>query len=211
MNKFIVLLLVLLIACMPDIDTPDNDMSCFGFDGDYPIVSANPCLDGPWTDNPKDAIIQSVPDGWQLTNILENADGVEDDLTAPFPIECDEYSCTIEFHNSVTGIDGITQLDQDIEFEPGCKLWKVTGFSQINDTRNENNFVVSAYVDGEIISQQELPRQGEFELIYPFMIEEGGSHNVSVQIAALWGTAGHGSKFHLIGLGILEVPADFCD
>ena len=228
MRRLIVLILVLLIGvlltgCNEDKQgevvftaTPsdsDEAQRCFGFDPDTDvIVSDNYCLDVGWTVDAHNSIIQAVPDSFSLINKLENVDGYADDGTAPARIECDDYSCQIQVHDSVTGIDGLWGYEQTIAVDPGCYLIKVSGHSWVNDPkiRHELNYTISAYIDDQQVGEDVYRTQGTLEAIFPVMVEATQQITYSVMIGVSWATPGHNSYIDLIGLGLLAVPDDYC-
>lgn len=203
-----IILLILLFAPSNAPPAPSGD--CYGFSGDYPVVSANPCLQAPYTADIENSTIQAMPNGWSIVNILENADGVRDEFTARARITANGFGLTFELHNGVTGIDGQWGYEQTIEFEPGCYLWKISGHNGINDPPHDYNFTIAAYFDGVEISQQIIPAQTGFELIYPFEVTAAGDYSVRWLVQALWGTAGHGSKIDILGAGVLAVEPEYC-
>ena len=209
MRKLIIILLLFVIACAP---TPSVDTGgCYGFTDGEQVVSANHCLQPPYTVDTEIAIIQAVPDGWQLINELVNADGVKDKHTARARITANGFGITYQLHNGVFGIDGRWGYGQMIELDAGCYLLKVSGRNWINDPPNSQNFGLSGWFDAALISQQVLPVQDGFELIYPFEVVIAGEYPVRWSLDSLWGSAGHGSKVDILGAGVLSVDAGYCE
>jgi hypothetical protein len=159
------------------------------------------------TTNP---IIQAVPEGWQIVNLLQNARGEQDEQTAYMKITPNGFGLTFQINDGLTGIDSQAGYVQTVELEPGCYLLKVSGRNWINDPPHPDNFTISGYVDDVIISQQDIPAQDGFELIYPFEVTTTGEYSIRWMVQALWGTAGHNSKLDILGAGVLLVDADYC-
>ena len=184
---------------------------CYGFTDGEQVVSANHCLQPPYTVDTDIAVIQVVPDGWQLINELVNADGVKDKQTARARITSNGFGITYEIHNGVFGIDGRWGYGQMVELDVGCYLLKVTGWNWINDPPNSHNFGLSGWFDAGLISQQVLPVQDDFELIYPFEVTVAGEYPIRWSLDALWGSAGHGSKVDILGAGVVSVDDAHCE
>ncbi len=209
----IILLLLFVIACAPT--PPVSTGDCYGFTDGQQVVSANHCLRLPYTVDTSNAIIQAVPDGWQVINELVNADGVRDKNTARARITSNGFGLTFELHNGIFGIDGRWGYGQMIDLRRGCYLLKVSGQNGINDPPHGYNFAVSGWFDAGMISQQIIPapdpEQEGFELIYPFEVVTAGEYPVRFMIEALWGTAGHGSQIDILGAGVLAVSEGYCE
>lgn len=203
--KVAIVILIFIAACT------SAPVECYGFTGDEPIVSTNPCLQAPYPADNNEPIIQVVPDGWQIINELLNADGVRDEYTARARITSNDAGITYELHNGLFGIDGHWGYGQMIDLRRGCYLLKVSGRNWINDPPHSYNFSVSGWFDTGLISQQVLPAQDGFELIYPFEVVVAGEYPVRWSIDALWGTAGHGSKVDVLGAGVLSVGDGYCE
>ncbi|HEB26895.1 MAG TPA: hypothetical protein ENI05_03820 [Porticoccus sp.] len=209
MRRLVIILLLLVAACAPQLSIPTGD--CYGFTGDEQVVSANHCLQPPYTIDTSNPIIQAVPDGWQLTNELVNADGVRDKYTDRARITSNGFGLTFELHNGLFGIDGRWGYMQDVTLTPGCYLLKVSGHGYINDPPNQTNYAISGYFDEALISQQLLPLQSGFELIYPFSIVDENTYPIRWMVDALWGSAGHGSQVDILSAGVLSVDSGYCD
>lgn len=209
MNKirFAIIILIFIAACT-SAPLPGD---CYGFTGDEPIVSTNHCLKPPYTVDTDNPVIQVVPDGWALVNELVNADGVRDEYTDYARITANGFGLNFELHNGVWGIDGKWGYEQDIIFKRGCYLLKVSGRNFVNDPPRQDNYAVSGYFDEGLISQQVIPAQSGFELIYPFEVATPGEYPVRWSIDALWGTAGHGSRIDILGAGVLIVDSGYCE
>lgn len=208
MNKIrlVIIILMFIAACIPAPQTDD----CYGFTDGQEIVSTNHCLQSPYTVDTGNPVIQAVPDGWTLVNELTNADGVRDEYTAHARITSNGFGLTYELHNGVWGIDGKWGYEQDIIFKRGCNLLKITGWNGVNDPPHSYNFAVSGYFDEGLISQQVIPAQSGFELIYPFEVTTPGEYTIRFMIEALWASAGHGSKIDILGAGVLSVENGYC-
>ena len=203
--KVAIVILIFIAACT------SAPAECYGFtDGDQ-VVSANHCLQAPYTIDTDIAIIQVVPDGWQIVNELVNADGVKDKNTARARITSNDAGITYELHNGLFGIDGRWGYGQMIDLRVGCYLLKVSGHNSVNDPPHWYNFSLSGWFDAALISQQVLPAQSGFELIYPFEVTVAGEYPIRFSIDALWGSAGHGSKVDILGAGVLSVSAGYCE
>ena len=214
LTKIIALsLLLFVIGCAGSLPSEDTSpVSCFGFQpDDFPIVSDNYCLDTPWT-TANVGLIQAVPDGFEIVNILENADGFQDEYTDRARIECDQYSCQFQLHNGVVGLNGTWGYEQTVEVEAGCHLVKATGYNSTNDplAANEMNYFLLGYVNDEQIGAPIIATQGPFEIIFPVMLESG-EVTFTVLVAVGWATPGHNSYLDLIGLGLLAVPDGYCN
>lgn len=186
---------------------------CFGFDPDVDvIVSDNNCLDDGWTVDHDISIIQAVPDSFSLVNKLENVDGYVDDGTAPARIECDKYSCQIQVHDGVSGIDGLWGYEQTLTVDPGCYLIKVTGHSWINDPRTGNilNYALTAYIDDQQVGEGVYHTQGALEEIFVVLVGSRREITYSALVGVGWATPGQSSYVDLIGLGLLAVSDDHC-
>lgn len=215
MSKIIVFSLLLFVIGCTATQPVDNDPApCFGFDpdGEFEIVSENYCLDAPWTVDDDDGLIQAVPDGFEIVNIQENADGYADEYTDRARIECDQYSCEFQLHNGVTGLNGAWGYRQMIDLQVGCYLLKVSGRGWTNDpkTANVTNYFLMGYVNGEQIGAPIISTQGAFEIIFPVMLESGPV-TFSVLVGIGWATPGHNSYLDLQGVGLLAVPDGFCE
>ncbi len=210
MRKLIILLLLLVVACAPVVP-PVSIADCYGFTDGEQVVSNNHCLQPPYTMDTASSVIQAVPDGWQLINELVNADGVKDKNTARARITPNGFGLTFELHNGVYGIDGHWGYGQMIDLDAGCYLLKVSGRNSVNDPPHDYNFALSGWFDAALISQQVLPAQSGFELIYPFEVVVAGEYPVRWSIDSLWGTAGHGSKIDILGAGVLSVSDGYCE
>ena len=209
MRKLIIVLLLFVIACAPTPPPPPSD--CYGFTDGKQVVSTNHCLQPPYTVDTASSVIQSVPDGWQIINELVNADGVKDKSTGRARITANGFGLTFELHNGVYGIDGHWGYGQMLDLRAGCYLLKVSGQNSVNDPPHDYNFSVSGWFDAGLISQQVLPTQSGFELIYPFDVVAAGEYPVRWSLDALWGTAGVNSKVDILGAGVLSVDAGFCE
>jgi len=216
-NRLAIILLLLVMACVPITEPEPVEIlppECFGFDPDdeFEIISVNYCLDAPWITTSRDGLIQVVPDGFEIVNILENADGYPDNWTDRARIEYDQYSCEFQVHNGVTGINGAWGYRQTAEVEAGCHLLKATGYSWINDPKIQNitNYYLLGYVNGEQIGAPIFSTQGEFEIIFPVMLESG-EVTFAVLVGIAWATPGEGSYLDLVGIGLLAVLDGFCD
>ncbi|HEB27973.1 MAG TPA: hypothetical protein ENI05_09395 [Porticoccus sp.] len=182
----------------------------YGFRGTADVVSYNPSLSGPYTTNNALSIIQAVPDGWQIHNNLVTADGVSDKYSDYARITTNGFGLTIQPHNEVRGINGKWGYSQDVELSLGCYLLKVTGYNWVNNPPDPHNFVISGYVNNALISQQRIPPQSGFELIYPFKADVPSIYTIKWMIEALWATAGHNSKIDILGAGVLKVDDGYC-
>lgn len=210
MNKFILVIFILLlgVACSsPRVSPPV--IPC-PYLSDFPLVSTNPCLNGPYGTNTSNTVVQAIPDGWQIKNNLVNADGYKDEWSQATYIIPNEMGLEVWLNNGVVGINGHTQFVQSIELEPGCHLGKGDIFGRNNDPPHADNFALSFFLDDELVSQQILPLQGAKELIYPFVIETSGSYKVTFSIDVLWATSGHNGHIVLRALGVMRVPNDYC-
>jgi hypothetical protein len=207
----IILLFIIAIACAPLPEDTDNH-DCYGFHNvNVPIVSINPCLRGDYTTDLNHPTIQAVPSGWQLYNVLTDADGAKTLYVERARIIPNEFGLTVIPHNGMWGIAGKWGYTQAIDFDIGCYLLKVTGRGYVNDPRQEQNFAVSGYLGVDRLSQQVLPRQDGFELIFPFEITWAGERQIRFLIEALWGTAGHGSEIDILSAGVLKVGYGYCE
>jgi hypothetical protein len=202
------------VSCTAYIPPPtDTPQECFGFDpnGEFEIVSDNYCLDGPFTVSSDIGIIQAVPDGFKMVNRLENADGYADEYTERARIKCDTYSCEIQIHNSVVGINGYWGYRQAVNVEPGCHLIKATGLGGVNDPPNAMNYQLLVYVNDELIGQTTFPMQDEFAEIFPVWISQGGDITYTVLVGVAFASPGHNSYVDLLGLGMLAVSDGHCE
>jgi len=207
----LLLTLILFSIALGCVTAPEEVLiDCYGFTGNEQVASVNHCLQAPYTTATDNATIQAAPDGWQLINELVNADGVVDEYTARARITANGFGLSYELHNGVTGINGRWGYGQMVELDTGCYLLKVSGHGYINDPPHSYNFTLSGWFNAELISQQVLPAQDGFELIYPFMVTVGGEYPFRWSIDALWGTAGHGSRIDILGAGVLKVDSDYC-
>lgn len=207
----IIIVLIVLSACAPTPDIPLETpvVACYGFTDGLPILSANPCLRGPYTTDTSIGIIQAVPDGWTIHNVLANADGNVDDTTGLARITAS--AVTMELHDAVNGVNGAWGYSQDVNLSPGCHLWKVSGRGWINNPPHPDNYVIAMYVDGVLVGGGEFPMQDEFEMTAPFTVEHTGSYNIRFAVSALWGSSGSSSTVDILGAGVLEVSDDYCD
>ncbi len=214
MKKLAVLLTILiLIACTQINPLPPVDINteCFGFTDAETILSVNPCLEGPFSTDNSIGIIQAVPVSWSIANILKNVNGYADQYTERAKIECDSFRCSFDLYNSVVGINGYWGYYQEVNLVPGCKLYKATGRSWINDPPNAGNYVMNFYLDTELIGNEIIPMQDEFQLIYSVDIPLAGEYTIQFMIQSLWATPGHESTIDLISLGLLEVDSGYCE
>ena len=212
-NRLVIILLLLVMAYVltaPETSIPD----CFGFDpdGEFEIISVNYCLDAPWTTTSRDGLIQAVPQDFEIVNIQENADGYADNWTGRARIECDQYSCEFQLHNGVTGINGAWGYRQTVEVEAGCHLIKASGRNWTNDpkTQNVENYYLLGFINGEQVGAPIIVTQGDFEIIFPMMLE-AGEVTFDILVGVAWATPGEVSYLDLEGIGLLAVPDGFCD
>jgi len=192
------------------INPPPNSFYGIG-EGDV-VVSDNPGLCGPYQVNFEEGITQLIPEGWKVYNNITNADGVVDQYSSRAFIgkRTAAGGLTFFLHDSVKGIDGSWSFHQVVSLEPGCYLLKVSGRSWINDPPHSYNFIIAGYLDEVLLSKQELPMQKEFQIIYPFKVDEAGKHIVRWKIQALWATAGSGSMVDVLSAAVLAVDEDYC-
>ena len=185
---------------------------CFGFDPTQDdIISDNYCLDGPFTVDADVSILQTVPDRFEIVNILETIDGYPDEYTDRARIECDRHSCEFRLNNGVNGIDGSWGFSQIIDVEPGCKLIKASGHAWVNDPPNEVNYAILVYVNDDLIERVGINQQGDFEIIVPILIRQNGAIKFSVLVSVAYATPGHNSNLELFGAGMLDVDNDYCN
>lgn len=204
MKRLIIICLLLIVACVSVADPPCLHLT------DFPLVSDNPCLRGPYGDDPNSDIIQIIPAGWQIVNDLVNADGNIDDQTQTAYIIPNEAGLEVWFNNSVHGIDGRYKFEQTINLESGCYLGKAITSGRNNDPPHADNFALSFYLDDLWINAELIPLQGRGELIYPFVVTVDGEYKITFSVDVLWGSAGHNGHIILRALGVMHVGPDYC-
>lgn len=189
---------------------PPQENICWGISDSDDVVSYNPCLRGPYITDQNQGIIQAVPDGWQIYNSITNADIVQDEYSAYARITANGFGLTFELHNGKLGIDGKWGYWQNVNLQPGCYLLKVSGHGWINDPPNGSHYAINCYLDDVLLSQQVLPMQEQFQLIYPFKIDLSARYMVRWTLQAMWASAGHGSMVDITSAAVLAVDSGYC-
>lgn len=216
-NVGIIILCIILVIMAGTIWQRNDDAlpssDCYGFTDGEQVVSENHCLQPPYSVDTNNPVIQLIPDGWTIHNILQNADGYKDEHTGTSRITSEGAGLTFQMHNGVNGVDGQWGYSQNVKLSPGCYLLKVSGRGWINDPLpgHETNFVINGYFDEGLLQQELLQRQDGFQIIYPFVVVERGTYNLRWMVQGLWGSAGDSSKADVLGAGVLAVDSGYCE
>lgn len=185
--------------------------NCFGLSAEDQVVSFNPCLRAPHSYDPTEAIIQAAPEGWDVHNVLENADGYEDEWSEKARITFSGSGLTFMIHRGGESIDGQWGYAQQVTLTTGCHLLKVSGRGLINDPPHVSNYSIKGYLDGMEIGSSHISLHDGFEIIFPFSVAVQGVYQIKWMLCLDWATAGEGSFVDIHSAAVLSVEDGYCE
>jgi len=92
----------------------------------------------------------------------------------------------------------------------------MTGTTNINDPDNPNDYMATGYLQisgtrGEIaLRRQALPLNGNFELIWPFVVNQSASVFITSTLISSWGASGDDSTIRLWTISVSRALDGYC-
>jgi hypothetical protein len=214
MRSLIIALLLLMVACAPMADAPqDTPQDDCSYLTDFPVVSINPCLKPPYIHDATLSTIQVVPEGWGgWQNTLVNADGNRTKYAGRAEVYSFDVGLKLIPHNNEHGINGKWALYQDVELSPGCYAAKMVLDGRINDPiiGQAQDYGASLWLDDTLLTEVTYGRTGLTEVFKPFEIGADGTYRLSFSIDQYWPSAGHNSELNIRAAGVMAMDIGYC-